>query len=84
MEEETGITNVTLLDDGISQTSYFYDNGESIFKTVYYKHFTTKSDAVKLQEAELADYRWVNREEAIKLLPRDMHHLIDGVAKYFA
>lgn len=84
LEEETGIKNPKSLDDAISQTSYFYDDGRAIFKTVYYKHYMVENDAVTLQTEELAEYRWVSRNEALKLLSRDMHHLVDGVAKYFS
>ncbi len=65
------------------QTSYFYDNGEPIFKTIQYKVFNIESDKVKLQTEELAKYAWATQEEALRLLPRDMHHLIASVKEYF-
>lgn len=83
VEEETGITKLKSLDDAVRQTSYFYDNGEAIFKTIFYKAFSVTNEKVTLQKEELADYRRAAREEALELLPLSMHHLLDTASRYF-
>ena len=83
LAEETGIKKVKSLGDAVYTTSYFYNNGDPVFKTIHYKAYSTDSDKVVLQTEELAEYRWVNAEGAKKLLPSDMQHLIQSVAHYF-
>jgi bis(5'-nucleosidyl)-tetraphosphatase len=69
LREETGVANVTLLDDfSLTETYFFKRNGQNVAKTVRYFLGLVKSHSVRIQVAEIKDYAWADFAKASSLI----------------
>jgi 8-oxo-dGTP pyrophosphatase MutT (NUDIX family) len=69
LREETGIAQVTLLEDlSLSETYFFRRGPETVGKTVRYFLGLVKTRNVRIQAAEIKAYRWASYEQAMKLI----------------
>lgn len=67
LKEETGISNVELIDEKNFVHSYDYlVEGNNIHKTNKYFIGFIKDDKVLIQEKEITDYKWATYEEALE------------------
>lgn len=69
LREETGISNVILLEDvSLAETYYFRRGDQTVSKKVRYFPGVVKDCIVHIQAAEIKAYRWVNAEGAFSLI----------------
>jgi 8-oxo-dGTP pyrophosphatase MutT (NUDIX family) len=69
LKEETGISNVILLEDvSLAETYYFKRGDQTVSKRVLYFPGIVKDYTVHIQAAEIKAYRWVNVEGAYNLI----------------
>jgi bis(5'-nucleosidyl)-tetraphosphatase len=78
-EEETGITDYTVLDGG--ETSFtehyaFTQKGKLIEKTVVYFPALVNSEAVTVQAAEIQNYAWLGYEAALECITFEQARLL--------
>jgi 8-oxo-dGTP diphosphatase len=69
VSEETGLTNISIIDK-IGQNQYFYKlKGKLIFKTVYvYLIEAAGNEKLRIQKEEIDDGKWLAPEQALKKL----------------
>ncbi len=70
-EEETGITNFTVLDVSFSEEYPFSRDGKKFAKTVVYYPAFVQSATVNCQPEEIKDYSWLSYDLAIGRLTFD-------------
>jgi len=69
LKEETGITNCEILNNTCFTESYSFEkNGQNYHKTVKYFLAQVKNSKIKLLKSELQNYKWLEFEQAIKLI----------------
>jgi bis(5'-nucleosidyl)-tetraphosphatase len=67
--EETGISDVIVLEDVSLAETYFFRRGDqTVTKKVRYFPGLVKDSAVRIQAAEIKAYKWVNTEGALNLI----------------
>jgi bis(5'-nucleosidyl)-tetraphosphatase len=66
LKEETGITEVEILNTPMLEEQYEYEKrGENFSRTNRYFIGIVKDKSVKLQEDEIIDYKWATYDEAV-------------------
>jgi tRNA nucleotidyltransferase (CCA-adding enzyme) len=69
LHEETGITDIDLLDTPLIREQYEVTRkGEKHLKTNEYFIGIVKNKDVSIQEAEIQEYKWLTYAEALKLI----------------
>jgi bis(5'-nucleosidyl)-tetraphosphatase len=69
LKEETGISNVIVLEDvSLAETYYFKRGEQTVSKKVCYFLGIVKEYAVRIQAAEIKAYKWVNAGDAFNLI----------------
>jgi 8-oxo-dGTP pyrophosphatase MutT (NUDIX family) len=69
LREETGIMQVTLLEDvSLTETYFFKRQGETVAKTVRYFLGLVRTRNVRIQAAEIKAYCWAGYEKAMQLI----------------
>ena len=80
--EETGISDVRLLENvSLSETYYFRRGTQTVAKTVRYFLGLVGQAEVRIQAAEIKAYRWASYEEALGLITFDENRRIIGEAR---
>jgi len=76
-EEETGIMEYALLPVPTFTESYSFEkDGERVDKTVTYYLAKVSTNTVRIQEAEIKDYAWLNFTEAMQKITFDANRQI--------
>lgn len=72
LKEETGITKIDLLDLPLIYEEYdFFRNGIKTHKINGYFVGLVEDEKVKIQEREIADYKWMTEQEIIEIVKHD-------------